>query len=86
MIFVLLNGVCYAEINEINRITSEKHINDKASDNKTKVQIPPLFPPYFCFLKARLLGEMVPNEEFGTLSMVFNHTLPKGGGHMYPLR
>ena len=71
--FVLLNGVCYAEIKEINDIASDtKHINNIA-DNKN---IPVFFSKSenftsysldLCFKYARLFGEKAPYEEFSTL-------------------
>ena len=60
--FVLLKGVRYAEIQEINDITSAKNtsmIEQTTKDTSARFAPVPI-SPVFCFKNARLLGEKAP--------------------------
>lgn len=82
MIFVILNAICYAEINEINDITSNQNISTIERKNKNESRFSPpkckfcQFSFVFLLQKhlffARLLGVKTPFEEFGTLADLFD--------------
>ena len=71
VIFLILNGFCYAQIEEKNdKMIEKKHINDRANDKRYKC---PFFyeseniASFFTLKKFHILGEICLFEEFGTL-------------------